>query len=111
MSGFSWPKLVIVEVEGDPGFVTNGLGLAPGVEWDEGAASTVVHWHEGHERLSVVDFLLEDTEERYQWKAENSGVFTVRPMTVEDWKKTFVPRGWADLDSLEEITELVRAAI
>lgn len=108
---FPFPKVVIVEVEGDPRYVTDGLGLFPGVEWDDEVKSLVVHWHECHERLSLVDFLLEDSLERYQWKADESGVFTLRPMTVEDWKTTFVPRGWGDRNSLEEITKLVAAAL
>src|SRR5690606_38479356 len=89
---FPFPKLVIVEVEGDPSYITDGLGIFSGVEWDDDVKSLVVHWHESHERLSSIDFVLEDSEERFQWKAENSGEFTLRPMTVEDWKKTFVPK-------------------
>ena len=108
---FPFPKVVIVEVDGDPDYITNGLGIYPGVGWDDQIKSLVVHWHEGHERMSVVDFQLEDTEEHYKWKAENSGEFTLRPMTVADWKKAFVPKGWKDIDSLDEIEKLVLAAL
>jgi hypothetical protein len=103
--GFPWPKVVVVEVQGDPEFITGGLGVFPGHSSSTGTWE--VHWHESHERISVIDFLLEDSPERFSWKARDSGEFTIRPLTVADWKKTFEPKGWAKLDSVAEMEELV----
>lgn len=111
MTRFPFPEIVSVDVEGDPDYVTNGLGLLPGMHWDEEAKFLVVHWHEGRARVSVVDFQLVDTEGEFMWKAEHGGEFTMRPMTVDLWRERFVPRGWRDVTLIAELAAFLRAAL